>query len=192
MKLTLNSPLSHLPLPLTIDTSLISILQLAFFRELFRAKMDPPSNDEDPQRTFAVTGVAGENAVTYMSFTLDGLLSDIVLFSYFTKCLRSYCAENDPPKKKKTMPNRKRKFAPRLRISNCTPVTSSTAQETDAAPPISETDGPPGAETNVSSSSEPPNPYKKMRVANKRSILSEGRGGWGDVVDGIALASLVG
>ena len=29
-------------------------------------------------------------------------------------------------------------------------------------------------------------------VPNERSILSEGRGGWGDVVDGIALASLVG
>lgn len=133
--------------------------------------MDPPSNDEDPQRTFAVTGVAGENAVTYMSFALDRLLSDIVLFSYFTKYLRSYYAENDPPKKKKTMPNRKRKYSRRLRISNCTPVTSSTAQETDAAPPIAETDGPPGAETNVSSSSEPPNPYKKMRVAECRLNL---------------------
>ena len=53
------------------------------------------------------------------------------------------------------MPTKKRTFSRRLRISNL----SSTAQEDDATPSV--------AETNP----EPPNPYKRMRVAKCRLNL---------------------
>ena len=60
------------------------------------------------------------------------------------------------------MPTKKRIFSRRIRISNLSPAPSYTAQEDDATPSV--------AETNLSSLSdppdpEPPNPYKRMRVA---------------------------